>query len=74
MLDDVAHFPGDAPRSSAEFIARSQALSELNTPAMSVIARIPDNGRRSGVFVRDIGSRRNPDASIRGFWPGHLNC
>ena len=38
----------------AEFIAKSKALSELNTSAVSVIARILDDGRRSGVFVRDV--------------------
>ena len=38
----------------AEFIAKSKALSELNTPAVSVIAKILDRGRRSGVFLRDV--------------------
>jgi len=37
----------------AEFIAKSKALSELNTPAVSVTARILDRGRASGVFRRD---------------------
>ena len=35
----------------AEFIANSKALSELNTPAVSVTARILDRGRASGVFL-----------------------
>jgi AcrR family transcriptional regulator len=38
----------------AEFIAKSKTLSELNTPAVSVIARILDDGRCSGVFLRDV--------------------
>ena len=38
----------------AEFIAKSKALSELNTPAVAVIARILDDGRRSGAFLRDV--------------------
>ncbi|MGD0241227.1 MAG: TetR/AcrR family transcriptional regulator [Streptosporangiaceae bacterium] len=38
----------------AEFIAKSEALSELNTPAVSVLARILERGRASGVFTRDV--------------------
>ena len=37
-----------------EFIAKSQALSELNTPAVSVTARILDRGYRSGAFRRHV--------------------
>jgi AcrR family transcriptional regulator len=40
----------------AEFIAKSEALSELNTPAVSVLARILERGRASGVFVRDVAA------------------
>jgi AcrR family transcriptional regulator len=36
----------------AEFIARSPALAELNTPAVAVIARILERGRAAGVFLR----------------------
>jgi len=36
----------------AEFIAKSKALRELNTPAVSVTARILDRGYASGVFLR----------------------
>jgi AcrR family transcriptional regulator len=38
----------------AEFIAKSRALSELNTPAVSVLARILERGRASGVFPRAV--------------------
>ncbi len=38
----------------AEFISRSLALAELNTPAVAVIARILDRGRASGVFPRQV--------------------
>jgi AcrR family transcriptional regulator len=38
----------------AEFIAKSKTLSELNTPAVSVLARILERGRASGVFLRDV--------------------
>ena len=37
-----------------EFIAKSEALSELNTPAVSVTARILDRGYRAGVFRRRV--------------------
>jgi AcrR family transcriptional regulator len=37
-----------------EFIARSPALAELNTPAVAVIARILDRGRATGVFPRQV--------------------
>jgi AcrR family transcriptional regulator len=37
-----------------EFIARSPALAELNTPAVAVIARILDRGRAAGVFPRQV--------------------
>jgi AcrR family transcriptional regulator len=37
-----------------EFIAKSQALSELNTPAVSVLARILERGYASGAFVRRV--------------------
>ena len=40
----------------AEFIAKSEALSELNTPAVSVLAGILERGRASGVFVRDVAA------------------
>jgi AcrR family transcriptional regulator len=40
----------------AEFIAKSRALSELNTPAVSVLARILERGRASGVFLRAVDS------------------
>jgi AcrR family transcriptional regulator len=36
----------------AEFIAKSAALSDLNTPALSVIGRILERGYGSGAFVR----------------------
>jgi AcrR family transcriptional regulator len=35
-----------------EFIARSEALAELNTPAVSVTARILDRGYATGAFTR----------------------
>jgi TetR/AcrR family transcriptional regulator len=35
-----------------EFIAKSAALSELNTPALSVIGRILERGNAAGVFRR----------------------
>jgi AcrR family transcriptional regulator len=38
----------------AEFIAKSKTLGELNTPAVSVLARILERGRASGVFPRDV--------------------
>src|ERR1700722_3879997 len=38
----------------AEFIVRSPALAELNTPAVAVIARILDRGRAAGVFPRQV--------------------
>jgi Tetracyclin repressor-like, C-terminal domain len=38
----------------AEFIAKSRALSELNTPAVSVLARILERGRAGGVFLRTV--------------------
>jgi AcrR family transcriptional regulator len=38
----------------AEFIARSPALAELNTPAVAVIARILDRGHAAGVFPRQV--------------------
>jgi AcrR family transcriptional regulator len=38
----------------AEFIVRSPALAELNTPAVAVIARILDRGRETGVFPRQV--------------------
>ena len=37
-----------------EFIARSTALAELNTPAVAVIARILERGRETGVFLRQV--------------------
>ena len=37
-----------------EFIAKSKALSELNTPAVSVTARILDRGYRNGAFRRRV--------------------
>jgi AcrR family transcriptional regulator len=37
-----------------EFIAKSGALSELNTPAVSVTARILDRGYASGAFRRRV--------------------
>src|SRR5580700_8762967 len=37
-----------------EFIAKSEALAELNTPAVSVTAGILDRGRASGVFLRNV--------------------
>jgi AcrR family transcriptional regulator len=37
-----------------EFIAKSEALSELNTPAVSVTARILERGYASGIFVRRV--------------------
>lgn len=37
-----------------EFIAKSQALSELNTPAVSVLARILDRGYATGAFSRRV--------------------
>jgi AcrR family transcriptional regulator len=37
-----------------EFIARSPALSELNTLAVTVIAKILDRGQASGVFSRRV--------------------
>ncbi|HET9968901.1 MAG TPA: TetR/AcrR family transcriptional regulator, partial [Streptosporangiaceae bacterium] len=40
----------------AEFIAKSKTLSELNTPAVSVLARILERGRASGVFTRDVAA------------------
>lgn len=40
----------------AEFIAKSRTLSELNTPAVSVLARILERGRASGVFTRDVAA------------------
>jgi AcrR family transcriptional regulator len=38
----------------AEFIAKSRELTELNTPAVSILARILERGYASGVFVRRI--------------------
>jgi AcrR family transcriptional regulator len=38
----------------AEFIVRSPALAELNTPAVAVIARILDRGRETGIFPRQV--------------------
>jgi AcrR family transcriptional regulator len=38
----------------AEFIVRSRALAELNTPAVAVIAHILDRGRDTGVFLRQV--------------------
>ena len=40
----------------AEFIAKSKTLSELNTPAVSVLARILERGRASGVFAREVAA------------------
>jgi len=40
----------------AEFIAKSKTLSELNTPAVSVLARILERGRASGVFTREVAA------------------
>jgi AcrR family transcriptional regulator len=37
-----------------EFIAKSEALSELNTPAVSVTARILERGYASGAFRRRV--------------------
>jgi AcrR family transcriptional regulator len=37
-----------------EFIARSPALAELNTPAVAVIASILERGRAAGVFRGDV--------------------
>ena len=37
-----------------EFIARSPALAELNTPAVAVIASILERGRAAGVFRDDV--------------------
>ena len=37
-----------------EFIAKSQALSEVNTPAVSVLARILDRGYATGAFTRRV--------------------
>jgi len=37
-----------------DFIAKSQALSELNTPAVSVLARILDRGYATGAFARRV--------------------
>jgi len=37
-----------------EFIAQSPAITELNTPAVAVIARILERGRAAGVFLRDV--------------------
>ncbi|MBV9855332.1 MAG: TetR family transcriptional regulator [Streptosporangiaceae bacterium] len=39
---------------NAEFIAKSKALAELNTPAVSVAARILERGYASGVFRRRV--------------------
>jgi AcrR family transcriptional regulator len=38
----------------AEFIARSPALAELNTPAVDLIARILERGHAAGVFRRQV--------------------
>jgi AcrR family transcriptional regulator len=38
----------------AEFIARSRELTELNMPAVSILARILERGYASGVFLRRI--------------------
>jgi len=38
----------------AEFISRSPALAELNTPAVAVTAGILERGRAAGVFHRDV--------------------
>jgi AcrR family transcriptional regulator len=37
-----------------EFIAKSEALGELNTPAVSVLARILERGYASGAFLRHV--------------------
>jgi AcrR family transcriptional regulator len=37
-----------------EFIAKSEALGELNTPAVSVLARILERGYASGAFPRHV--------------------
>jgi AcrR family transcriptional regulator len=38
----------------AEFIAKSRELTELNMPAVSILARILERGYASGVFLRRI--------------------
>ena len=38
----------------AEFIVRSPALAELNTPAVDLIARILERGREASVFRRQV--------------------
>ena len=37
-----------------EFIARSPALAELNSPAVDLIARILERGRADAVFLREV--------------------
>jgi AcrR family transcriptional regulator len=38
----------------AEHVAKSEAIANLGTPAIDLIARILERGRATGVFVRDI--------------------
>ncbi|MER5181242.1 TetR/AcrR family transcriptional regulator [Streptomyces sp. NPDC002896] len=38
----------------AEHIASSEALGKLSSPAIEVIARILDSGRKSGLFTADV--------------------